>query len=350
MEPATAEELALRVGEHADKYSQSRMDITFAGDDPLQAGREFFGTAVSALYDRLPRTAELQLSVQTPAASLRRTMMEFFLRNHIQVDAAVDAIPQPVSRPTNVSQDATGIQLLQELRYTPVYRRLVYPLSLQDDPVRTYKSFQKIWTPAVDFVLPHGTWESPPPGRTPHNPATPYADWFIPMFDHWINHDMPATTPLLLDNIISGLLGNKTFTEAIGKQQQATVTVGPSGDYRRPAADIQSSGEPASLDMNIFEHPLHTAARHPRIRRRLAQTALSDTCRSCQLVEVCGGGMYAHRYSEARYFSNPSVYCPDLTKLILHIHQTVSAEMQKKERDPQALPNQQITAIKQPAQ
>jgi hypothetical protein len=31
----------------------------------------------------------------------------------------------------------------------------------------------------IDFLLPHGTWATPPPGRLPGSADTPYAGWLI---------------------------------------------------------------------------------------------------------------------------------------------------------------------------
>jgi uncharacterized protein len=35
--------------------------------------------------------------------------------------------------------------------------------------------------------------------------------------------------------------------------------------------------------------------------------------------------LYAHRYRSGTGFANPSVYCPDLIRLIGHIHGTMQA-------------------------
>jgi uncharacterized protein len=43
---------------------------------------------------------------------------------------------------------------------------------------------------------------------------------------------------------------------------------------------------------------------------------------------VCGGGHYAHRYRPGRGFANPSVYCPDLIRLIGHIRERVQIDIE----------------------
>ena len=36
-------------------------------------------------------------------------------------------------------------------------------------------------------------------------------------------------------------------------------------------------------------------------------------------MEICGGGLYPHRYRHGEGFRNPSVYCDDLMRLITHV-------------------------------
>ena len=54
---------------------------------------------------------------------------------------------------------------------------------------------------------------------------------------------------------------------------------------------------------------------------------LCEKCRRCPIRSACGGGYLPHRYSSKSGFDNPSVYCRDLTKLILHIRAKVVATL-----------------------
>jgi uncharacterized protein len=60
---------------------------------------------------------------------------------------------------------------------------------------------------------------------------------------------------------------------------------------------------------------------------QLGERALSADCRACRIRRVCGGGLYAHRYRAGTGFANPSVYCPDLMRLINHIRETMRADI-----------------------
>ena len=78
-------------------------------------------------------------------------------------------------------------------------------------------------------------------------------------------------------------------------------------------------GGPAT-GFDVFRHALDAVAQHPGITARQQGLAgLCQTCRACPVVASCGGGLYTHRYRSGSGFANPSVYCPDLLKLISHI-------------------------------
>ena len=68
-----------------------------------------------------------------------------------------------------------------------------------------------------------------------------------------------------------------------------------------------------------FDHSLDVVAHHPGITaRKKGLAGLCRTFQGCPVATSCGG-LYTHRYRSDTGFSNPSVYCADLLKLITHI-------------------------------
>jgi uncharacterized protein len=64
--------------------------------------------------------------------------------------------------------------------------------------------------------------------------------------------------------------------------------------------------------------------------RQLGVRALAAKCGACRVHQVCGGGLYAHRYRAGTGFANPSVYCPDLIRLIDHIRNRMQTDLDNK--------------------
>ena len=85
-----------------------------------------------------------------------------------------------------------ALDLLRQDRYRSVYNGLLCVVSLQNNPVETYDALLSHAPPMIDFLLPHGTWSSPPPGRSP-DAATPYADWLLEVFSRWVTAPRPET-------------------------------------------------------------------------------------------------------------------------------------------------------------
>jgi uncharacterized protein len=80
--------------------------------------------------------------------------------------------------------------------------------------------------------------------------------------------------------------------------------------------------------LHLCRDPFDAALSLPEIAaRQLGARALSAQCRSCRIHRVCGGGLYAHRYREGTGFANPSVYCPDLMRLIDHIRSRMRTDL-----------------------
>jgi uncharacterized protein len=69
---------------------------------------------------------------------------------------------------------------------------------------------------------------------------------------------------------------------------------------------------------------------HPTtMARQIGVDALSPQCQACPVVEVCGGGLYPHRFRAGAGFRHPSVYCPDLLQLITHVRDRIMADLSR---------------------
>jgi uncharacterized protein len=44
-------------------------------------------------------------------------------------------------------------------------------------------------------------------------------------------------------------------------------------------------------------------------------------------MEICGGGLYPHRYRSGEGFRNPSVYCADMKRLIGHVRKRLITDV-----------------------
>jgi uncharacterized protein len=221
---------------------------------------------------------------------------------------------------------AAGVRRLTQERYRHLFAGILCTIDLRNDPVETYEALAGFGPPRIDFLLPHGTWANPPPGRLPGAPDTPYADWLITAFDHW--YARPSTGVRLFEDIIHLLLGGLSSGEMVGLAPSMVVVIETDGAIEQ--ADQLKAAYPLApqTGLHVTSDPLDLAMVLPGIvARQLGLRALAPVCQSCAIRLVCGGGHYAHRYRPGHGFANPSVYCPDLIRLIGYIRERVRTDI-----------------------
>jgi uncharacterized protein len=116
--------------------------------------------------------------------------------------------------------------------------------------------------------------------------------------------------------------------ETLGLSPVGVIVIETDGGIEQ-ADSLKSAFQGApETGLHVSRDSFDAALLHPSVAaRQIGERALSATCRSCRLMRVCGGGLYAHRYREGNGFSNPSVYCPDLQRIINHIRSAVEADV-----------------------
>jgi uncharacterized protein len=72
--------------------------------------------------------------------------------------------------------------LLNAPGHRHLFAGLLCTIELTSDPLETYDSLEP---PAVDFLLPHGNWRTPPPSRNSDFDTASYGEWLIDVFERW---------------------------------------------------------------------------------------------------------------------------------------------------------------------
>lgn len=333
MSSAVAERTAARIGEHVRAHDLTEIAVVLHGGEPLLAGPEAIEHVVAAVRASVRDGVKLRLRVQTNGIGLDEGYLELFRRLGIRVGVSLDGGPGAHDRHRRFGNGrgsyaavAAGLRKLTEDRYRHLFSGLLCVIDIRNDPIDIYESLLDFEPPWIDFLLPHGTWDSPPPSRTAESRRAPYADWIINIFDHW--YDKPRTQIRLFSDIIKLLLGHVAATESVGLAPADFIVIETDGSMAQvDSLKAAFHGAPVTglhVDTNSFDDALLL----PQIAaRQLGKDALSSTCRQCHIWQVCGGGQYAHRYGAGTGFANPSVYCPDLMRLIDHIRARVSADI-----------------------
>lgn len=367
MEAAVAEQTALRIAEHAVAHRLPDVRIVLHGGEPLLLGAGRLDELLDVLGRGLAKAAvPVRFSMQTNGVLLTPDILDVLRRHRVGVSVSLDGTQAGHDRHRRFPKGEgshrrvmEGLGRLGESEYRALYAGLLCTIDLADDPVDTYEALLASRPPRVDLLLPHGTWDTPPPGladranRVPAAPPvtaqgvmgdsgeTPYADWLRRVFDRWYDAPVRETGVRLFEELMAGVLGGSMRTECVGLAPATLAVIETDGSIEQSdSLKVAYEGAPET-GLDVFRDSLDDVLDQPRIRQQQSGAdGLGPTCGRCPLLAVCGGGLFAHRYASGSGFRNPSVYCADLAALTLHIRARVRADLAA---PPQGLPELDVT-------
>jgi uncharacterized protein len=342
MSRATAVQAVRRIAEHTSAHGLTEAEVVLHGGEPLLAGIEFVTWLADELRRQVDQGVRLRVTTQTNGVSLRAGLLDQLADRDIAVCVSLDGPADAHDRRRrfadgrgSYAQVRRGLELLTSARYRRIFSGLLAVVDVAADPLALYAELLSWAPPAIDVILPHGNWSTPPHGRPPNN-DTPYADWLISLFDRWYSAPHQETNVRLFSEIIQLVLGGASRSEAVGLSPVGLVVVETDGSLEQVDTLKSAYDRAAATGLDVFAHSFDDVLGEPSIvARQIGTEALAADCRACPVGRICGGGYYPHRYRAGSGFKNPSVYCPDLFRLVRHIETRVVADLTGLRRAPQ---------------
>jgi uncharacterized protein len=323
-------QVADRIAEHAGRHQLPTVHVVLHGGEPLLAGPDRIRRAAEELQRALHTVSALDLRMHTNGVLLDEKFCELFLELGIKVGVSLDGDKVSNDRHRRYADGRSShakviraVELLNLPRYRRLFAGLLCTIDVENDPVAVYDALVALSPPRIDFLLPHATWDTPPP--RPGGAATPYADWLDAIYRRWDAAGRPVPVRIF-DSVLRTLRGESSLTESLGLAPADLVVIETDGTFEQ-ADSLKTSydGAPAT-GMDVFTHSLDDVLQHPgMLARQQGIEQLCAQCRSCPVVQSCGGGLYAHRYRTGNEFDNPSVFCPDLLALVTTIRDREAA-------------------------
>ncbi|WP_151770128.1 FxsB family cyclophane-forming radical SAM/SPASM peptide maturase [Streptomyces abyssomicinicus] len=332
---AVREQTARRIGEHAARHRLRRLSLVLHGGEPLLHGAGPLVAYTEAVRRAVPAGSTVHATVQTNGTLLTDESAALLSEHRITVGLSIDGgLPHHnrlrvdhAGRPSHAAV-VRAARLLAD-RHRTAYAGLLVVVDPTLDPAEVHRSLLELDPPALDLLLPHGNWTTPPPGArvADGSGATPYGDWLCAVFDLWWRAPRHRTRIRLFEQCLALLLGRPAAGESLGTAPFTAVVVETDGTLEQVDSLKSAYDGAAATGLDVFRHTFDEALDHPGIAARQAgAAALAAECRACPVVRVCGGGNYAHRYRAETGFVNPSVYCADLMRLIRHVAAALAAE------------------------
>lgn len=326
MSQAVAGQAVRRIAEHARQHGLTSVDVILHGGEPLLAGPEWLAGLAWSLRAEVP--AQVNINMQTNGTLLKPPLLSVLRELKIRVGVSLDGDAEATGRHRRYASGrnsfdrvARGLELLGSPAFRDIYGGLLCTVDVDNDPVATYEALLTFGPPAVDLLIPHAHWGCPPPGSG-------YADWLIAVFERWYSAPVLPTSIRFFTELIQLALGGSGAVEGLGLAPSTLIVIETDGAIKQ--LDSLSAAYPGAADtgLHVGTDAFDAALRHPTtIARQIGAGALSGQCRACPVMEVCGGGLYPHRYRPGDGFRNPSVYCADLRRLIDHVTARVTADL-----------------------
>ncbi len=319
MDPATVRATAIRIAEHAAHHSLDRVAVILHGGEPLLVGGAALGWILAELRSVIDPVVELDLHLQSNGVRLTPAVCELLADQDVKVGISLDGDQLANDRHRRFA-DGTGshdhvlraLELLRTSPYRAVYGGILCTIDIENDPIGVYEALLREEPPRIDFLLPHATWDHPPPRS--EGLTTAYADWLLTIYDRW-TADGRGVPIRILDSVLSLERGAGSGTEAIGPGAGAVAVIETDGSWEQVDSLKTVSEDAPRTGLDVRLHAVDEVAAHAGVAERQAGE-LSQTCRACPVVGTCGGGLFAHRFGRGNGFANPSVYCSDLLHLI----------------------------------
>lgn len=329
----TAAQFAERVAEHAAAHWLSEVRVILHGGEPLLLGPDRMRETLEELCAAISPVARLDLRIHTNAVLLTEPFLELFAEYDVKIGVSLDGDRTANDRHrvyrdrrSSYDQVVAALERLRRPEYRHLYAGLLCTIDIANDPIAVYHGLAEQQPPRVDLLLPHATWGHQPPGlavmRDPRRPTEGdpvYARWLGAIFDAW-NIDGRPMQIRTFDSVIAALHGRPVTTEALGLDPVDLLVIESDGTIEQVDSLKTAFAGAAATGLDIWRNTLDEAAAVPGIAiRQHGIDGVSAVCRGCELVHVCGGGLYSHRYRPGHGFDNPSVYCADLKEMITHM-------------------------------
>ena len=306
----------------------------FHGGEPLLVEPSFYQTFVRKANEILPTSIKLNFIIQTNGVLLSPEWCEVLGNLGFRIGISLDGLSESANRfrvnhsgGSSLSQTLFGINNAQNSHFLKYLPGILSVINLESNPIDLYVGYKDLVIRNLNFLLPDGTHSNLPSRFDPNQ--TQYANWLIKLFNVWFyDKDIKKPQISFFNQIINLILGVNISYENFGGGKSIYLIVETNGDIE-PQDSLKACGDGfTKTHLNITKHSLQDAFQNTLIINCIeSQDKLCEQCQNCSVVEVCRGGFITHRYSNEKMFSNPSIYCKDLEKIIHHISETIEATL-----------------------
>ncbi len=276
-----------------------------------------------AIREKLPES--YPVSIQTNGILLTKEIADICLNYRVSISISIDGDKSVndkyrVDKKGNGTHDrvVSGIKLLRDHPGSSfLFSGLLSVIDVTESPAVTYGFLKSLDAPSLDFLYRDGNHDKIPEGKGSFE-SHEYGSWLVELLNLYLKDSNPPRIRFL-DDVLKLCLGKRGVKEGLGGEDYGILIIDTDGSVKKNDT-LKSSFNGADK----FSEPwnVNTAKLVDIVKSReflsysSLQSATSEVCESCEYLNVCGGGMPLHRWSDKTGYENPSIYCNDQKYLI----------------------------------
>ena len=342
MTEEVAKQVIKKISEYCKRNGVISIRIIFHGGEPLLHKPDFYKFFVSELNSSIESNQFVKYGLQTNGVYINQQWIDVFKNLDIGVGVSIDGTESATNRyrvdlkgHSAFTKIKRGVDLISVEENKNIFGGLLSVIDIDNDPLETFNFLHSFNPPTIDFLLPDNNYNNPPKGKEINSKTEYYGVWLSKIFDYWFDNDLSNIKIRIFETIIHLLLGGKFSYEVLGLSPVEVLVIQTDGSYEAVDALKSTYNKATYTGKSAFDAEIEDLLDFPLIGKRLQkETQLCETCKKCDLVNVCGGGYIPHRWHSINKFDMPSIYCQDLIYIINHIKDkifdSVEPELQNK--------------------
>lgn len=326
------EAFASQLASYIQHAGIQRCAVIFHGGEPLLMGSAELVAFATQLREAVGADVQLDIGMQTNGLLLTREAIDDLSGVDIGISLSLDGPKEAndlhrTSRRGRSSFEQT-YRALQLLKGVPdVFAGVIAVIDPRTPPRQLLEFFNEQQVPRLDFLLPDAHHLRPPPERLEQPDI--YERWLIEAFDLWFD-EYSGLQVRTFEALLDAVAGMPSQTDAFGFGDVSLITVETDGTYHDlDVLKVVSQGA-TRLNGSVRDTPISDVAASAALaahRALLKKEGLCASCRSCDVVDVCGGGSVPHRYG-LNGFKNPTIYCKEMRTLIRHVQARIADSLE----------------------
>ncbi|MBZ9850018.1 radical SAM protein [Mesorhizobium sp. CA14] len=315
------------IRDYCRRRTAHQVALVFHGGEPTLVGPGRLAS-LSARAKLVLGRSLASITLQTNGTRLNEEMVDVIARAGISVGFSLDG-PAHIHDATRVTHANLGsysnaILGLERLRHAGIEPAVLCVVNPYVSGEEIYRHFRDIGLRNITFLLPDVSHDHKLSWYSSAS-STPVADYLTPVFDSWFRDDDPDVVVRPFTDLIASMMGGNGEGDIFGNPLQTYVMVETDGSIEAlDTLRVCYSGI-TKTKLNVVEHTFDNIQElNPMLHRMInVGFPLCVKCEQCHERAICGGGYLPHRYSRAREFDNPSVWCEDIKSLLQHMRSAI---------------------------